>query len=171
MRIILTRSGKWALEYDDGRWAQPGAIVKDNNDVPVMFQGIEDGHVLLSEFDDPRAVQGIHRVHIGEFLEKYTADKEHLGQAGPIGIVRDHPSHGEGETSQGPSVIDRGSRQIETRWAKEAIGLVAVELNEAYAQFDTSRDNCRIPTGALCNASRRLEEAMRSLGLTDEIPF
>ena len=94
-----------------------------------------------------------------------------LGQAGPIGIVRDHPSHDEDKTSQGPSVIDRGSKEIETRWAKETIGLVAVELNEAYAQFDTSRDNGLIPTGALCNASRRLEEAMQRLGLTDEIPF
>ena len=89
----------------------------------------------------------------------------------PIGIARDHPSHDEGKTSQGPSVIDRGSKEIETRWAKETIGLVAVELNEAYAQFDTSRDNGLIPTGALCNASRRLEEAMQRLGLTDEIPF
>ncbi len=94
-----------------------------------------------------------------------------LGQAGPIGIVRDHPSHGEGEASQRPSVIDRGSKEIELRWAKEAIGLVAVELNEAYAKFDTSRDNGLIPTGALCQASRRLEEAMQRLGLTDEIPF
>ncbi len=92
-----------------------------------------------------------------------------LGQAGPIGIVRDHPSHG--EELQGKSVVDRGSREIEQRWAKETIGLVAVELNEAYAQFDTSRDNGLIPTGALCNASRRLEEAMQRLGLTDAIPF
>ena len=61
------------------------------------------------------------------------------GQAGPIGIVRDHPSHG--KELQGKSVVDRGSREIEQRWAKETIGLVAVELNEAYAQFDTSRDN------------------------------
>ena len=67
--------------------------------------------------------------------------------------------------------MDRGSREIKWRWAKETIGLVAVELNEAYAQFDTSRDNGLIPTGALCNASRRLEEAMQRLDLTDEIPF
>jgi hypothetical protein len=67
--------------------------------------------------------------------------------------------------------VDRGSREIEQRWAKETVGLVAVELNEAYAQFDTSRDNGLIPTDALCQASRRLEEAMRRLGLTDEIPF
>ena len=49
--------------------------------------------------------------------------------------------------------------------------MVAVELNDAYAKFDTSRDNGLIPTGALYQASRRLEEAMQRLGLTDDIPF
>ena len=83
----------------------------------------------------------------------------------PIGIVRDHPSHG--EDSRGSSVVDRGSRDIEARWAKETIGLVAVELNKAYAQFDTTRDNCSIPSGTLCQASRRLEEAMQRLGLAE----
>jgi hypothetical protein len=67
--------------------------------------------------------------------------------------------------------VDRGSREIEIRWAKEAIGLTAVELNEAYAQFDTTRDNCSIPSGALLHASTRLEDVMKRLGLTDEIPF
>ncbi len=94
-----------------------------------------------------------------------------FGQAGPIGIVRDHPSQGAGEYLQGPSVIDRGSREIEWRWAKEAIGLTAVELNEAYAQFEMTRDGCSIPSGHLNRASERLEEVMRRLGLTDEIPF
>jgi len=75
------------------------------------------------------------------------------------------------EVARGPSVVDRGSREIELRWAKETIGLVAVELNEAYAQFDITRDNGSIPSGALNQASRRLEEAMQHLGLTDEIPF
>ena len=177
MRIILTRSGIWALEYDDRRRVQPGNIVKDNNDIPAMFQGIADGHVELSEFDDPRAVQGIQRVPIGEFLDKYTADDERLGQAGPIGIVRDHPSHGEDKTSQGKSVIDRGSREIEWRWAKEAIGLTTVELNEAYAQFEITRDGCNIPSPHLHRASARLLEVMKRLGLAeyrkldDEIPF
>ena len=90
----------------------------------------------------------------------------------PIGIVRDHPSHGEGENSHRPSVVDRGSKEIEARWAKETIGLVVVELNEAYAQFEITRDNGSIPSGALYQASRRLEEAMQRLGITgDEIPF
>ena len=99
------------------------------------------------------------------------APEHPFGQAGPIGIVRDHPSHGEAEKSQGPSVVDRGSREIELRWAKETIGLVAVELNEAYAEFDITRKDSSIPSGTLLQASGRLEEAMRCLGLTDEIPF
>ncbi len=99
------------------------------------------------------------------------APERPLGQAGPIGIVRDHPSHGEGEDSQGPSVVDRGSREIERRWAKEAIGLTAVELNEAYAQFNVTRDGCEIPSGHLNRASERLAEVMQRLGITgDEIP-
>ena len=72
---------------------------------------------------------------------------------------------------RGPSVVDRGSREIEVRWAKEAIGLTAVELNEAYAQFDITSDGLEIPSGKLFQASRRLEEAMQRLGLTDDIPF
>ena len=105
-----------------------------------------------------------------EVLQCYLADVVHpYGQAGPIGIVRDHPSHD--EELQGKSVVDRGSREIEVRWAKEAVGLVAVELNEAYAQFDTTRDGQSIPSGILNSAARRLEEAMQRLGLTDDIPF
>ena len=78
---------------------------------------------------------------------------------------------GEPNEPRGPSVVDRGSREITLRWAKETIGLVAAELNEAYAEFDFTRDHGSIPTGTLCQASRRLEEAMQRLGLTDEIPF
>ena len=111
------------------------------------------------------------QLHVDSSAAINEANRARHDQAGPIGIVRDHPRHGEDKTSQGESVVDRGSREIEQRWAKETIGLVAVELNEAYAQFDTSRDNGSIPTGALCNASRRLEEALQRLGLTDEIPF
>ena len=102
----------------------------------------------------------------GDYAPEYP-----LGQAGPIGIVRDHPSHGEGENSQGPSVVDRRSKEIERRWAKEAIGLTAVELNEAYAQFDVTRDGCEIPSGHLNRASERLKEVMQRLGLTDELSF
>ncbi len=89
------------------------------------------------------------------------------GQAGPIRIVRDHPSHDEGENSQGPSVVDRGSREIEWRWAKEAIGLTAVDLNEAYAQFEIDRDGCTIPSPHLRQASARLLEVMKRLGIAD----
>ena len=67
--------------------------------------------------------------------------------------------------------MDRGSKEIEARWAKEAIGLTAVELNEAYAQFEITRDEYELPSGKLFRASRRLEEAMQRLGLTDDIPF
>ena len=97
-----------------------------------------------------------------------------LAPAPPIEEVASRPGDWAkdlAENSRGPSVVDRGGKEIEQRWAKETIGLVAVELNEAYAQFDTTRDNNSIPSGALCQASRRLEEVMQRLGLTDELPF
>ena len=78
---------------------------------------------------------------------------------------------GEPTEPRGPSVVDRGSKEIEARWAKEAIGLTAIELNEAYAQFEITRDEYELPSGKLFQASRRLEEAMQRLGLTDDIPF
>ena len=136
-----------------------------------ISEGEPDDHIyrasmVLKDYIDGNASRQPASPPNGEYVPEHP-----LGQAGPIGIVRDHPRHGEDKTSQGESVVDRGSREIEQRWAKETIGLVAVELNEAYAQFDTSRDNGSIPTGALCNASRRLEEALQRLGLTDEIPF
>ena len=56
---------------------------------------------------------------------------------------------------RGPSVVDRGSKEIEARWAKEAIGLTAVELNEAYAQFEITRDEYELPSGKLFRASMR----------------
>ena len=93
---------------------------------------------------------------------------------GPIGIVRDHPNHGEGNASQKPLDVDRDSKAAKWRWAKETIGLVAVELNEAYAQFVCEHDGYETPTGALCQVSRRLEEAMQRLDINtelDPIPF
>ena len=88
--------------------------------------------------------------------------------ASALGIIQDHSSRDE---ERGPSVVGRGSKEIETRWAKETIGLAAIELNEAYAQFDTTSDGLKIPSGKLHCAARRLEEAMQRLGLTDDIPF
>ena len=93
----------------------------------------------------------------------------------PIGIVRDHPSHN--EELRGKSVVDSGSKMIESRWAKETIGLAAVELNEAYAQFEIDRDGCNIPSPHLHRATARLVEVMKRLGLAEyceldnEIPF
>ena len=78
---------------------------------------------------------------------------------------------GEPTEPRGPSVVDRGRKEIEARWAKEAIGLTVVELNEAYAQFDITSDRREIPSGKLWSAAKRLEEAMQRLGLTDDIPF
>ncbi len=90
----------------------------------------------------------------------------------PIGIVRDHPSHDEDLRSK--SVVDRGSREIKVRWAKETIGLVTVQLNEAYEQFEIRRDGYTIP-GGLSRAAERLGEVLQCLGiasnLDDEIPF
>ena len=72
---------------------------------------------------------------------------------------------------RGHSVVDRGSREIGRRWAKETIGMVAVELNEAYSEFVLTRDEYELPSGKLIQASKRLEEAMQRLGLTDDPPF
>ena len=152
-----------------GQRVLPGDIVRDNNDIPALFRGIADARVELSELSDPHFEESpAGRVSIGEFLDKFTSENESL-EPRPGGIICDHPSHG--EEFQGKSVVDRGSNEIETRWAKETIGLAAVELNEAYANLDTTRDNVSIPSGTLYQASRRLEEAMQRLGLTNEIPF
>ena len=106
---------------------------------------------------------------ISEDVDKLTWLLKRLKPATPAEHVAAEPL----EDSQGPSVIDRRSREIEWRWAKETIGLVSVELNEAYAQFEIDRDGHTIPSGILNNAAKRLEEAMDRLGLIREadIPF
>ncbi len=73
---------------------------------------------------------------------------------------------------RGPFAGGHGSGEIGVRWAKETIGLVAVELNEAYAEFDIGRDGYEMPSGKLYGATERLKEALQRLGITgDEIPF
>lgn len=173
MRIIQTRSNVWELEYDNGQRVLPGDHVTDNNDITALFRGIADGHVELSELSDAHFEESpAARVPIGEFLDKYMPNHERYGQASPIGIVRDHPSHDEDLRSK--SVVDRGSREIKVRWAKETIGLVTVQLNEAYAQFEIRSDGFTIP-GGLSRAAERLGEVLQCLGiasnLDDEIPF
>ncbi len=79
MRIIQTRSNLWELEYDNGQRVLPGDIVKDNNGIPAPFQGIADGHVELSEYDDVIGAESPRRVPIGDFLDKFMADHERLG--------------------------------------------------------------------------------------------
>ncbi len=132
-------------------------------------------HYLRNEAEHAQAA-GDPPGHIADSLmtlDHYRQTRIHLHEeqpaGSPIGIVRDHPSHG--EDSRGSSVVDRGSRDIEVRWAKEAIGLTAVELNEAYAQFDATRYGLSIPYGQLKSAIRRLEEVMQRLDLFDDIPF
>ena len=93
-----------------------------------------------------------------------------LVPAAPAEEVASRPN-GNSKDSQGQSFVDCGSDEIMVRWAKEAIGLTAVELNEAYAQFDTTRYGLSIPYGQLKSAIRRLEEVMQRLDLFDEIPF
>ena len=63
---------------------------------------------------------------------------ELLDPGAPVDEVSEEPP----EELQGKSVIDRGSNEIEARWAKETIGLVTVELNEAYTQFVITNDEC-----------------------------
>ncbi len=96
----------------------------------------------------------------------------------PIGISRDERDRdetGQPEGSQGASVVDRGGPDIKWRWAKETIGLIALELNEAYAEFSVTEDGWSTPNGKLHCAAKRLEEVMQRLGLTDhltdELPF
>ena len=72
----------------------------------------------------------------------------------------------------GPIVVDRGAPDIKWRWAKEAVGLTALELNEAYAEFSVTEDGWSTPNGKLHSAAERLQEVMQRLGITgDEIPF
>ena len=63
--------------------------------------------------------------------------------------------------------MDRGSREIKWRWAKETIGPTAVELNKAYAQFDITRDGFEFPAPDLRRASTRLIEVMKRLGIAN----
>ena len=80
------------------------------------------------------------------------------------------------EVARGPSVVDRGRTEIEVRWAKETIGLVANELSRAYTEIEITRDGHTIP-GGLGSIANRLNEAMQRLGLVNhgdldsEIPF
>ena len=85
-----------------------------------------------------------------------------LATAPPIEEVAEEPP----EDSPGPSVVDRGSDEIDARWAKETIGLVAVELNQAYAEFEFTRNDGSIPSGRLQKAHRMLLEAMLRLGVS-----
>ena len=84
--------------------------------------------------------------------------------------VRNKPGN---DDSHGPSVTERDSKEMEVRWAKETIGLVAVDLNNAYAEIVIDRDGHTIPSGKLNSAARQLEEAMDRLGLTHvpDLPF
>ncbi len=96
-----------------------------------------------------------------------------LVPAAPAEEVASRPN-GNSKDSQGQSFVDRGSDEIMVRWAKEAIGLTAVELNEAYEEFEIGSDGGDIPSGKLCAAFYRLQEAMQRLGInteTDPIPF
>ena len=152
MKTYQTETKEWILEYDNGQRVLPGDIMRDNNDNAVKFLGVAGEYVEFAEAS--------HRVSVNDFPNKFEAEHERMAAKEPP------------KTSQGPSVVDRGSKEIELRWAKETIGMVAVELNEAYAQFDISRNGCEIPLGKLHCAAKRLEEAMQRLGHTGgEIPF
>jgi len=173
MRIIQSRSNKWDLEYDNGQRVLSGDFMKEDTGRLVLFIDIANALVELSE---PGHAESSGHVSVCDFLDKYTAEHENVDQAGPAGIVRDNPKPDtEPEIPHGRSVIDSGSRMIKWRWAKETIGLATVELNEAYAQFETTCDEVDIPSGKLGRAYRRLEEAMQCLGLADplgdEIPL
>ena len=139
-----------------------------------ISEGEPDDHIyrasmILKDFIDGNA--GRQPTSPTEKVASRPNGEHPLGQAGPIGIVRDHPSHDEPNESQGPSVADIHRKMIEMRWAKESVAMAAVELNVAYAQFVITNDQCEIPTGEICAAFHRLEEAMQRLGLTDDIPF
>ena len=123
----------------------------------------------LKHYEDAGKPQG----HIGESLMALVDYRRNC----PPPTVKEVASRPDAkpEDSQEPPVADCDSRVIEWRWAKETIGLAAVELNEAYAQLDIeSHGQFEIPSGTLYQVQRRLEEAMQRLGLTnetDELPF
>ena len=78
------------------------------------------------------------------------------------GSNRDHPNGGKG----GPD--------INWRWAKETVGLAALELNKAYEQFVVSDEGWETPNGSLQCAAKLLNEAMQRLGIADpdrDFPF
>ena len=110
---------------------------------------------------------------ISEDVDKLTGLLKRLEPATPADQTTEQPH----QESQGSSVIDRGSNEIGARWAKETIGLVVVELNEAYEQFVITSDGGDIPTGKICGAFHRLKEAMQRLNIVDyddldrSIPF
>ena len=128
------------------------------------------------------------RGHIAEAfstLEKYRQarspelDNESLSRARrgdgaedpPVEEAAEEPSE---DSREGFVIAGCGGPDIEWRWAKETIGLAALELNEAYAQLVVTRDGCEIPSGKLYQVKKRLEEAMEHLGVADpnrEIPF
>ena len=113
------------------------------------------------------------RGHIGESLMALVDYRHNCPPPSPAEEVAKEPT----QDSQGPSVIDRDSKVIEWRWAKETIGLVAIELNEAYARMVKEHDGYETPSGALMKTFGRLEEVMQRLGLLNhgdfdsEIPF
>jgi len=110
---------------------------------------------------------------ISEDVDKLTGLLKRIEPATPADETTEQPH----QESQGSSVIDRGSNEIGARWAKETIGLVVVELNEAYAQIEITRGGYDIPSGKLSDAFRRLKEAMQRLNIVDyddldrSIPF
>ena len=117
------------------------------------------------------ALLALDRYRQARSLEGYYAAKVYRGDEAAESTPTAEELVEEPTKPQGPTVLDRGSKEIEARWAKEAIGLAAVELNEVYAQIDITRDGYEIPSGKLYCAAKRLEEAMQRLGLTDDIPF
>lgn len=61
------------------------------------------------------------------------------------------------------SVSDRGSREVQYRFAKESIGIACVELNRAYDEFVIDGEGYEVPSGRIQRAHEHLSAAMAHL--------
>jgi hypothetical protein len=71
------------------------------------------------------------------------------------------------------SVPNLDSMAMKYRWAKETIGMAALDLQKAYEEFVIEKLRCEYPTRGIEGAFKRLEDVRQAITpeLMDEIPF
>ena len=90
-----------------------------------------------------------------------------LATAPPIEEVASIPDENDYGLGRDHSDGGKDGPDINWRWAKETVGLAALELNEAYKQFVVSDEGWETPNGLLHRAAKRLNEAMERVGNAD----